>query len=142
MSRTGTPGIHRYTYISQPDYRAHPGSRSIYRMTKYSHIWSSCSNVFTLHKRRGTPSVGEIAIDFWALKISPDSMHQSVVLIPTWWLIKYFCVSRVLPVPSTHRLFEGDHPSYTTRFFKFTQMFPKCLCDTVEIKCTVSDQNT
>ena len=24
------------------------------------------------------------------------------------------CVSRVLPVPAAHRLFEGDHPSYTT----------------------------
>ena len=46
-------------------------------------------------------------------------MHQSVILIRTWLTIKVSvfdqcCVSRVLPASSTHRLFEGDRPQYTT----------------------------
>ena len=33
------------------------------------------------------------------------------------------CVSRVLPASSTHRLFEGDHPQYTTKLASRTEKF-------------------
>jgi len=51
-------------------------------------IWEG----FTLLKGRSTPSAGEIALDFGALKISPDLMHQSVILIRSWLAIKGFYV--------------------------------------------------
>ena len=45
--------------------------------------------------------------------------YHSVILIRTWLTIKVsvfdqVCASRVLPASSSHRLFEGDHPQYTT----------------------------
>jgi len=40
-------------------------------------IWES----FILYKGEAPTAAREIAVDFWAFRISPDLMHQSVILI-------------------------------------------------------------
>ena len=113
-----------------------PVSLSKKRLNRYTHTisglcawwWEHATSSRSL--RTGsylTKSAPTVRQRFWGIRvwhIFPALMHHSVILIWTWLTIKVsvfylVCVSRVLPASSTHRLFEGDHPWYTTLISRF-----------------------
>jgi len=79
------------------------GTRSIFRVTKYRKV--------LLYLTGEAPTVRERLLG--ALKISPDLMHQFVILIQIWFAIKDLCSTKSVSIKFfLYHL--HIHPSYTT----------------------------
>ena len=104
--------VTRYVYVIYWLLCPLTGTRSIYTVTKYGKV---LPYIREKHPQRERDCSGLLGFeDLSRFDSSICNSDTDLVGHKNVSMFDQVCVSRVLPVPSTHRLFEGNHPSYTT----------------------------